>query len=117
MDKIIDKIAALGVPGLVLLMTMHLVGFAGAAAMTAALATLGGPFGMLGGIAVLILLALIAKAIADYGFREIYIGVVSRLKARGLSRDEVIRQIENMPISRSLKDKLIAYVRAHWDDL
>ena len=32
MDKIIDKIVALGVPGLVLLVAMQVVGFAGAAA-------------------------------------------------------------------------------------
>ena len=53
MDKLVNKIVALGVPGLVLLIAMHLTGFAGAAALTAALASLGGPLGMLGGLAVL----------------------------------------------------------------
>ena len=32
MDNIIDKIVALGVPGLVLLVAMNIIGFAGAAA-------------------------------------------------------------------------------------
>ena len=72
MDKIIDKIAAFGVPGLILLVTMHLVGFAGAAAVTTALAALGCPVGMLGGIAMLGLLGLMAKAISDFGFEHIY---------------------------------------------
>jgi hypothetical protein len=53
LDTVASKIAALGVPGLVLVVAMAFTGFAGAAAITAALAMLGGPLGMLGGIAVL----------------------------------------------------------------
>lgn len=56
MDRLVSKIAALGVPGLVLLVAMSATGYAGAAALTTALAALGGPLGMLGGIAVLGLL-------------------------------------------------------------
>ena len=59
MDKLVDKIVALGVPGLVLLIAMSATGWAGAAALTTALAALGGPLGMLGGIAVLGMLSLI----------------------------------------------------------
>ncbi len=117
MDKVVDKIVALGVPGLVLLVTMQLVGWAGAAAITAALATLGGPIGMLGGIAMLVLLALIAKAISDYGFEQVYRGVIERLKAQGWTKEAVLREIEGYLISRSLKAKLKAYIRDHWDDL
>ena len=36
MDQLVDKIAALGVPGLVLVVTMAVTGWAGAAALTAA---------------------------------------------------------------------------------
>lgn len=46
MDQIVDKIAALGVPGLVLLVAMAFTGWAGAAALTTALAALGGSLGM-----------------------------------------------------------------------
>ena len=53
MDKVVDKIAAFRVLGLILLVAMHIVGFAGAAALITALAVLGGPIGMLGGIALL----------------------------------------------------------------
>ena len=49
MDKLLDKIAALGVPGVVLAVAMETTGYVGAAALTTALATLGGPLGMLGG--------------------------------------------------------------------
>ena len=49
MDKIFDKIAALGVPALVLVVAMAMTGLYGAAAITAALAMIG-PFGIIGGI-------------------------------------------------------------------
>lgn len=72
MDQLVDKIAELGVPGLVLLVAMAVTGWAGAAALTTALAVLGGPFGMLGGIALLGILGLIAKGLSDYGFEAIF---------------------------------------------
>ena len=116
MDNVVDKVVALGVPGLVLILTMHIVGFAGAAAITAALATLGGPIGMLGGIGVLILLGLAAKFISDNGFELFYRRVVDGLKARGETKESVLRQIDGFPISRGLKAKLKAYIHDHWDD-
>lgn len=115
MDKIIDKIAALGVPGLVLLVAMHLVGFAGAAAITAALATMGGPLGILGGIALLGVLGLLAKAISDYGFENIYRGVVIQMKRDGYTLKQILRKIDQLPISRDLKAKLRDYIRRHGD--
>ena len=50
MDKIVSKVAALGVPGLVLVIAINATGLAGGAAITTALAALG-PGGMKGGIA------------------------------------------------------------------
>ena len=52
MDELINKLAGFGVAGLVLVVVMGVSGFAGAAAITTALAALGGPFGMLGGLGV-----------------------------------------------------------------
>lgn len=52
LDQVVAKIAALGVPGLVLLIAMTATGYTGAAALTTALVSLG-PGGMLGGIATL----------------------------------------------------------------
>lgn len=108
MDKLVDKIVALGVPGLVLLIAMSATGYAGAAAITAALAALGGPLGILGGIAMLGILALISKGIAEYGFEAIYTRVLSQLKSKkGLTEDQIKSKIESYPISKSMKLKLI----------
>lgn len=60
MDYIVQKIVALGIPGIVLLVAMAASGWAGAAAITTALATLGGPFGMIGGIAMLGVLVIVS---------------------------------------------------------
>jgi len=62
----------------------------------------------LNGIAVLGILALISKGVANYGFEAIYSKVLQRLKdEEGLTEDELIEKINNYPISRGLKLKLI----------
>ncbi len=107
MDQLIDKIAALGVPGLVLVVAMGVTGWAGAAALTTALAMLGGPFGMLGGIAVLGLLGLISKGLSDYGFEA----TVDELRKQGKSKADIDREVDSYPISRDLKLKIKDYLR------
>lgn len=111
MDEILDKIAALGVPGLVLLVAMAITGWAGAAAITTALAMLGGPFGMLGGIAVLGILGIISKGLAEYGFEKMFQGVVDRLQANGKSKASIESEIQSyFFISRTLKLKIKDYL-------
>ncbi len=111
MDQIVDKIAALGVPGLVLLVAMAVTGWAGAAAITAALAMLGGPFGMIGGIAVLGLLGLISKGLAEYGFEQIFQAVVDELHKKGKSKLDIEKEVDSYPISKDLKLKINDYLR------
>ncbi len=48
MDELIKKIAGLGFPGIILIAVMASTGLTGAAAITAALAFLGGPCGDVG---------------------------------------------------------------------
>lgn len=110
MDKLIDKIVALGVPGLVLLVAISTSGVYGGAAIVAALATLGGPFGMIGGIALLGLLILISKGLTLYGFEAIFKGVVQKLKDNGMSIEEIKVKIRKYPISKSLKLILLDYL-------
>ena len=70
MDDVVRKIAALGFPGIILLITMATTGLSGAAAITAALAALG-PGGMIGGIAFLGVVGITAEALSKYGLSAI----------------------------------------------
>ncbi|MGL4791761.1 MAG: hypothetical protein ACRC8J_00955 [Phocaeicola sp.] len=105
MDKIVAKIAALGVPSLVLIIAISATGLYGAAAITTALAVLG-PFGILGGIATLGVIGLISDAIAEFGISAIFSGVVAQLLEQGETKDSIIAKAEKYPISKSLKRKL-----------
>lgn len=105
MDKVISKIAALGVPGLVLVTAMGATGFTGAAAITAGLAALG-PFGIIGGIGTLGVIGLISEAIAKYGFDAIFNSVVKELYKRGQTKEEILKKIEKYPVSKDLKRML-----------
>ena len=106
MERIISKIAAMGVPGLVLVLAMNATGYAGAAAITTALAALGGPVGMLGGIAALGILGLISEAIAKYGVDAIYKGVIKELYKRGESDESIKAKIDKYPLSKEQKRSL-----------
>jgi len=114
-DKIIERVAALGVPGLVLVVAVYLVGATGGAAIVLALSTLGGPLGMMGGIALLGLLVLVSQALTEYGFEKVFVAVLRGLKKKGLSKKDVLEKIASYPISLSLQLKLKAYVDAFWD--
>lgn len=70
MDELVKKVAALGLPGVVLVIVMASTGLTGAAAITAALAILGGPAGMLGGITILGVTALITDALAKVSMED-----------------------------------------------
>ena len=89
---------------------MSVSGWSGAAAITTALATLGGPLGMLGGITLLGGLVLIATAIPKFGFWEIFKRVLANLKEQGKTNEEILREIESYPIADELKQKLRDYM-------
>lgn len=109
MDKIVQKLAALGIPGLVVLAVAGTTGLAGGAAILVALATMGGPFGLLGGIAAVALLALTIDAVASYGFEAIAVAVVNALVQNGTSRDEIRRTVRSYwMLSDSLKNKILS---------
>ena len=91
---------------------MAVSGFSGAAAITTGLALLGGPLGMLGGIALLGVLGLIAMGLAKYGFEALFKGVLDRIKKNeGLTNEEIKTRVNGFRfLSRSLRDKLTEYV-------
>ena len=115
MDKIVSKIVALGVPGLVLLLAIGATGYAGAAAITTALCTIG-PFAMIGGIVTLGLIGLISQAISEYGFEKIFVQVVKELVKKGETKESILTKINSYKISKSLKLKLKEELEENWND-
>lgn len=111
MDKVVEKLVALGVPGLVLLVAISTSGFAGGAAIVTALATLGGPFGMMGGLVGLGGLTLIGDAVGRYGVEAIFKEVLKGLQQKGMSKKEIRKTLEGYPITKELKNKLIGYLK------
>ena len=65
---------------------------------------------MLGGIALLGLLVLISQALTEYGLEMIFQRVIRGLKAKGLTKEEILKKIDGYPISIELKLKLREYV-------
>ena len=112
MEKLISKIAALGVPGLVLLVAINATGLAGGAAVVAALAALG-PGGIVGGIACLGLIGLIAHGITEFGMETISSAVIKKLLSKGETQESILVKISKYPISKSLKRKLREEVEKH----
>lgn len=105
MEKLISKLAALGVPGLVLLIAVSTSGYVGAAAIVAALSALG-PGGIVGGIATLALIDVITHGLAEYGVVAISSALVKELLKKGESKQTILEKIEKYPISKSLKSRL-----------
>lgn len=105
MEKVVSRIAAFGVPGLVLLTAIHTTGYAGGAAIITALSTLG-PGGIIGGIATLGVIGLIVQGLTEYGLEAICSDVIDELVRRGETRESILAKIEVYPISNSLKRKL-----------
>lgn len=109
--QLISSIAGLGIPGLVLLVVMSSTGFAGAAALTTALAAMGGPMGMLGGIAVLGILSMMSKGLAAYGLDAIFYAVVDELDRRGIGKEDISQYVEELQfIPKMIKKKIIEMI-------
>ena len=107
MDKIINKVAGLGIPGVMLMVAISMTGLSGAAAMTAALALLGAG-GMLGGIALLLVAGMIASALTEFGFDALFKAVIKKLYQKGETKETIKRKIEKGPWSKKLKAKAIS---------
>lgn len=109
MDELVKKIAALGVPGLVLLILMSVSGASGAAALTAALSMLG-PFGMIGGIAVLGIISVSSDKITEFGIEKVANAVVKeQLKTKNIN--ELLDKVNKYPISKGMKLKILEFIK------
>lgn len=96
MDEVVKKVAALGLPGVVLVVVMATTGFSGAAAITTALAMLGGPAGMLGGIGVIAMTALITNALADVGLENLLTAIYC-FRRQSEPHDRLVQELDRIP--------------------
>lgn len=107
MDKVVEKIVSIGVPGIMLMVAISMTGLYGAAAITAALALLG-PGGMIGGVVTLLVAGAIASAISEYGFDALFRAVIKKMYRNGETKESIRAKIERGPWSKKLKTKAIS---------
>lgn len=105
MDEVVKKIAALGLPGILLVIAVSASGLAGAYGVVAALAGLGGPFGIVGGLGVLGLATLVGEAITGYGIEAVLKNIYKERRKTESVR-YLLKEIKDLPITEDLKLKL-----------
>ncbi len=104
MDEVVKKLAGLGLPGI--LLAILAISSAGSnAAIVAALTSVGGPFGIVGGIALLGLITVAGDAVAGYGIEAILKGIYAE-RSKTESVRFLLKEIQDLPISDDLKLKL-----------
>ena len=106
-DKMIDKISFLGVPGLVFLVLLSFSPWAGGAAIMSTLSLLGGPFGAIAGIGVLLVFSKYGSKISALGYNKVISLVIHRMRSKGKTEEEIVEEIKSFPITDELKRKVI----------
>jgi len=102
MDEVVRKLAGIGFPAVILLITMATTGLAGAAAVTTALAMLG-PGGMVGGVMLLGIVGLVADSLSKYGLEALLKNIYQERLRRGESLTKLLKEVSKLPVSRELK--------------
>lgn len=114
LDEVAGKIAGLGIPGLILIIAVSASTLTGAAAVTSVLAALG-PFGMGGGVITLGFVAVISDALTRFGLEKLLHAVLKQLAEDGHTRREILRTIEDYPISEGMKLKLKKHINRYFN--
>ncbi|MEH1922374.1 hypothetical protein [Nostoc sp.] len=104
MDEIVKKLASLGLPGVILVVLTAASG-GSSAAVAATLTMLGGPFGILGSIALLGLITVVGDIIAGYGIEAILQSIYAE-RSKTESVKLLLKEIKDLPITEDLKLKL-----------
>ena len=71
---------------------------------------------MLGGIATLGVLSFIAGMLSKFGFKSLFKKVLTNLKEKGKTSEEILQKIEGYPISEELKLKLRECIKRETTD-
>lgn len=108
-DEIGRKIASLGTPAILFAVAASVasgMGLVGGAVVTTALAMLGGPFGMVGGLIAMGVLTVIADAVSKYGIEAVLVATFNARREQGATLGEIHQGIDNLWISDEFKLKL-----------
>jgi hypothetical protein len=108
-DEIGRKLASLGAPAIAFAIAPSVaggMGLTGGAVITTALAMLGGPVGMIGGLITLGLLTAIADTVGKYGIEAVLLATFKARREQGLVTEQLFVEIDGLWISDELKYKL-----------
>ena len=105
MDIIISVLAAEGIPAWILRMAMKATGLHGGARLTTALSALG-PGGMIGGMVSLLAVQAVSFVLSEVAIERIYIRVVRQLCKEGYPIVDIMKTINEYPVSGQLKERL-----------
>ncbi len=100
LDEIVEKIASLGLPG-ILLVTMATASTS-TTPVIATLTALGGPLGVLGGVGVLGLMTVLGDSVSTYGLEALLTAIYTE-RVKKENSLELQQEIEGLPITDTLK--------------
>jgi hypothetical protein len=109
LDDIGRKIASLGTPAIAFAVAASIAGgtgLAGGAVITTALAMLGGPLGMVGGLLSLGVLTIIADAVSKYGIEAVLGTTFQKRIEQGITIEQVYKEIGELWLSDEIKFKI-----------
>ncbi len=108
-DKLCEKIGAVGFPILVLQTVKFLTGHKGAIAFTDGIEDLGFGFGMIGGVVFLLILALLTESAIRFLFERKLLNIIKKMKSENYSRTQIVDEIsKKLLYSKDLKNKVLA---------
>jgi len=109
LDDIGRKMASLGIPAITFAVAASVaggMGLAGGAVITTALAMLGGPLGMVGGLLSLGILTIIADAVSKYGIEAVLGATFQARIEQGITAEQINAEIDKLWLSDELKFKI-----------
>ena len=113
LDEVVRIAASVGAPAVLLIVALSIVGasgLAGGAALTAALALLGGPGGIPVGIMVLTFVGGVSAALASHGLEALLVAIYNRRIETSDDPeivDVLVREVESIPLLRNSQKRTI----------
>ena len=104
LDEVAKRIGSLGLPGVILVVTVSTSG-ATTYPIAFALAALGGPLGVFGGLGLLSLTTVVGDVLTNYGI-EAVLAAIYKDRRKQEAQEDLIKEVEGLPITQGLKLKL-----------